>query len=216
MLEKEKREILHWGRQLLAGGLVRGTGGNLSVIDTSRTRVVITPSAVPYDSMQASDLVVCDQLGNVVEGRWKPSSEMNIHLGLYARRPDVGAVVHTHSVYATTLACLHREIPAVHYLVGFAGRKVPLAPYATFGTMALAENVAQTIGDVNAVLLANHGLVAVGPDLEQAFNTADQIEFVARIYYQTLTVEDPKILADEQMTEVLQKFANYTRQESSG
>jgi len=212
MLEKEKEELLYWGRELLTRGLVKGTGGNLSIIDGSRTHVVLTPSAVPYDRMQASDMVVCDLLGNVVEGRWKPSSEINIHLALYERRPDVGAVVHTHSVYATTLACLRLEIPAVHYLIGFAGRKVPLAPYATVGTVSLAETVARAIGDANAVLMANHGLVAVGSDLGSALNTADAIEFVARMYYQALTIGDPKILSDEEMTEVLKKFETYGQQ----
>ena len=209
MLEKEREELTYWGRELVARGLVKGSGGNLSAIDSSRTQIVLTPSAIPYDRMQASDMVVCDLAGRVVEGRWKPSSELNIHIALYARRPDVGAVVHTHSAYATTLACLHRDIPAVHYLIGFAGSRVPLAPYATVGSVALAENAADTIGECNAVLLANHGLVAVGSDLAAAFNTADAIEFVARMYYQTLVIGSPQIISDEEMAEVLQKFEEY-------
>lgn len=212
MLEKERRELLYWGRELLAQGLVKGTGGNLSVIDDSRTHIVVSPSAVPYDRMQTSDMVVCDLRGGIIEGRLRPSSELDIHIALYGCRPDVGAVIHTHSVYATTLACLRLEIPAVHYLIGFAGSKVPLAPYATVGTPALAESVAVAIGDSNAALMANHGLVAVGSDLASAFNTADAIEFVARMYYQALIIGDPVILSDEDMREVLLKFDTYGKQ----
>ncbi len=212
MLENEKKELLYWGRELLGRGLVKGTGGNLSVIGSSRSQVALTPSAIPYDRMQASDMVVCDLEGQVVEGRWKPSSEINIHLALYTRRPDVGAVVHAHSVYATTLACLRLDLPPVHYLIGHAGARVPLAPYATVGTPALAQTVADSIGDANAVLLANHGLVAVGPNLESAFNTADAIEFVARMYYQALVIGEPRLLSQEEMAEVLEKFETYGQQ----
>jgi L-fuculose-phosphate aldolase len=154
-------------------------------------------------------VVITDLDGQVLDGQYKPSSELGFHLALYRQRPDVNAVLHTHSVYATTMACLGWEIPAVHYLVGFSGHKVPLAPYATFGTPELARNVAAGIGDYNAVLLANHGLVAVGSDLGRAFNTAEEIELVARIYYQTKSVGNPVILPEEEMERVLEKFATY-------
>ncbi len=138
-----------------------------------------------------------------------PSSELGFHLSVYRTRPDVQAVVHTHSPYATTMACLGWEIPAVHYLVGFAGKKVPLAPYATFGTPELAGNVAEHIGGYNALLLANHGLLAVGGNMDAAFAAAEEIEFVARIYYQTLSVGKPVILPEEEMETVLEKFKTY-------
>jgi L-fuculose-phosphate aldolase len=148
-----------------------------------------------------------------VEGDGKPSSETGFHLALYNHREDVGGIVHTHSVYATTLACLNREIPPVHYLVGFAGPKVPVAPYATFGTDALARHVRQTMGtDYRAVLLANHGLVAVGEDLPRAFDTAEEIEFVARVYCQARAIGDPVLLDDAEMQKVITKFKSYGRQ----
>ncbi len=148
--------------------------------------------------------------GLAVEGAYKPSSELGFHLALYRQRPEVGAVVHTHSVYATTLACLGWELPAVHYLVGFAGRKVPVAPYATFGTDELAANVAATIGSqFNAALLANHGLVAVGGDMPAALNTAEEVEFVARIYYQAKCAGQPVLLSDREMAIVIEKFKTY-------
>ena len=173
--------------------------------------VLITPSAVAYADMTPEDIVECRPNGEVVRGKRRPSSELGFHLALYRHREDIGAVVHTHSVFATTLACMHREIPAVHYLVGFAGPKVPLAPYATFGTPALASAIVDTIGQSNAVLMANHGLVAVGADLAAAFNVAEEIELVARIYYQTLVAGEAKILSKQQMDEVMEKFKGYGR-----
>jgi L-fuculose-phosphate aldolase len=212
MLSQTKDQLLHFGREMIARGLTTGSGGNLSVLLRDKDRILITPSAVAYADMTPEDIVLCDRQGNVVRCARRPSSELGFHLALYNYREEIGAVVHTHSVYATTLACMHREIPAVHYLVGFAGHKVPLAPYATFGTPALAQAIIDTIGQSNAVLMANHGLVAVGPDLTAAFNVAEEIELVARIYYQTLVAGESKILNQQQMEEVLEKFKGYGRQ----
>ena len=204
-----KTQLVEYGRRLVASNLTTGSGGNLSCLDRDSGRLAITPSGMDYFAMAVEDIVICDRDGKKAEGRHEPSSELSFHLALYAHRPTIGAVVHTHSVFATTLACLHREIPAVHYLVGFAGKKVPLAPYATFGTPELARNIVAAIGDSNAVLLANHGLVTAAPDLPTAFNIAEEIELVARIYYQTLTAGEPKLLSDAQMDEVLEKFKTY-------
>jgi L-fuculose-phosphate aldolase len=213
---QDREELLHYGREMIARGLTTGSGGNLSVCARAEKRILVTPSGMEYLSMTPADMVACDDRGTVVEGSRRPSSELGFHVALYRHRADIGAIVHTHSVYATTLACLHREIPPVHYLVGFAGHKVPLAPYATFGTPALADAIIGTIGSSNAILLANHGLVTVGPDLKSAFNVAEEIELVARIYYQTLLVGDPKILSADQMDEVLLKFKDYGRQPAAG
>ncbi|MFZ1987391.1 MAG: class II aldolase/adducin family protein [Desulfatitalea sp.] len=212
MLSNAKEQLLHYGREMIARGLTTGSGGNLSLYLRPMNRFVITPSGMEYNAITAADLLVCDDQGRVVEGHRRPSSELGFHLALYHHRPEIGAVVHTHSVYATTLACLHREIPPVHYLVGFAGHKVPLAPYATFGTPALATAITDAIGDSNALLMANHGLVAVGQDLPTAFNVAEEIEFVARIYYQTLVAGSPQLLTKAQMDEALVKFKSYGRQ----
>lgn len=209
MPDTPQQALVHFGREMLARGLTTGSGGNLSIRERSRDRVWITPSGIPYMALTPRDMVACDGSGAVVTGARRPSSELDFHLALYRHRPDIGAVVHTHSVYATTLACMHREILPVHYLVGFAGPKVPLAPYATFGTPALARSITDTIGDHNAVLLANHGLVTVGATLAAAFDVAEEIELVARIYYQTLVAGEPRLLSDTQMAEVLEKFKHY-------
>ncbi|ABA90265.1 D-ribulose-1-phosphate/L-fuculose-1-phosphate aldolase [Syntrophotalea carbinolica DSM 2380] len=208
-IDKQREAILKYGRKMLTSQLTTGAGGNLSICDRTSGRVAISPSGIEYFDMKPEDVVITDLNGQVLEGKYKPSSELGFHLALYRERQDVNAVVHTHSVYATTMACLGWEIPAVHYLVGFSGYKVPVAPYATFGTDELAQNVAKGIGAYNAVLLANHGLVAVGSDIGRAFNTAEEIELVARIYYQTKAVGEPVILPDQEMERVLAKFATY-------
>ncbi|CAB5093428.1 Ribulose-5-phosphate 4-epimerase and related epimerases and aldolases [Olavius algarvensis associated proteobacterium Delta 3] len=112
-LHRRKESIVEYGRQLIASGLTTGTGGNLSILDPDQARILITPSGVAYDAMSPADVVVMDMDGGIIEGRRKPSSEWNFHVALYRKRPDIHAVVHTHSVYATTLACLHWEIPAL-------------------------------------------------------------------------------------------------------
>jgi L-fuculose-phosphate aldolase len=164
--------------------------------------------------MKPEDVVVIDPAGKIVDGSLKPSSEVNLHLGLLKARPEMNAVVHTHQVYATTLACLNWEIPAVHYLVGFSGNKVPLAPYATYGTPELAQNIIQAIGQYHACLMANHGIVTLGANLSEAFNVAEELELVARLYYQSMCIGAPKILSDQEMEVVTKKFATYGQPQS--
>lgn len=209
LLAETRRQIVEYGRRMLRAGLTTGSGGNLSVLSAPDNLIAISPSGLDYESTTVEDVVVVDRQGQKREGSRKPSSELDFHLALYAARPDIGAVVHTHSVYATTMACLHWEIPAVHYLVAFSGNKVPLAPYALFGSAELAEKVVSGIGSLNAVLLANHGLVAVGPGLAAAFNVADEIEFVARLYYQARSLGEPVLVNDDEMDRVIAKFAGY-------
>ena len=211
-LTEDREEIVRFGRRLLAAGLTTGTGGNLSILNSRNGLVSISPSGIEYGEMTADDVPVTDLDGRVVEGTRGPSSELEFHLALYRKRPDIRAVVHTHSVYATTMACLNWEIPAVHYLVAFSGRKVPLAPYATFGTPELARNIVESIGSYNAVLLANHGLVAVGETLAAAFAVAEEIELVARIYYQAKCIGEPVVLPEEEMSRVIHRFRSYGRQ----
>jgi L-fuculose-phosphate aldolase len=175
LLQKERSQIVRFGKKMIAARLTSGTGGNLSIFDRDRGLIAISPSGVEYDAMAPSDVPIVDRDGAAVDGSRKPSSELDFHRSLYRTRADIRAVVHTHSVYATTMACLHWEIPAVHYLVAFSGHKVPLAPYATFGTPELARYVAESIGECNALLLANHGLVAVGANLDTAFAVAEEI-----------------------------------------
>ena len=215
VMEAERAAVVRYGRAMVDAGLTTGTGGNVSCRSADGDLVAISPSGVPYGELEPREVVVVDLAGERVEGDCKPSSELGFHLALYRHRADVGGVVHTHTVYATTLACLNWELPAVHYLVGFAGQKVPVAPYATFGSEALARHVRDTMGSAyNAVLLANHGLVAVGADLSRAFDTAEEIEFVARVFCQAKAIGDPVTLDAAEMRRVIEKFKTYGRQES--
>jgi L-fuculose-phosphate aldolase len=214
-LETERNTIVRFGLKLVESGLTTGTGGNLSIINRDSGQVAVTPSGIDYAILRPEDVVLIDLDGNIQDGDYKPSSELGFHLSVYHQRQDVQAMVHTHSPYATTMACLGWEIPAVHYLVGFAGKKVPLAPYATFGTPELARNVAENIGEYNVLLLANHGLLAVGRNMDAAFAAAEEIEFVARIYYQTQSIGKPVILPEEEMDIVVEKFKNYGQKKMS-
>ena len=212
LLSEERKTVAHYGKKLITTGLVKGTGGNISLVNRAKTLMAITPSGVDYDQVDPEDVVVVDMDGKRVEGHLNASSELAFHLALVKQRPDIKAVVHTHSDFATALACLRWELPAVHYLIGSAGSVVPLAPYATFGTQALADGICQTIGDGNAVLLANHGLVTVGVNLKQAFSTAEYVEYVAKIYLMTKSVGTPVLLNMEEMRAVIEKLENYGKQ----
>ena len=216
ILEEARRSLVAYGRKLIDSGLTRGTGGNLSLYDRARGLWAISPSGLDYYAVEADDIVVLDGKGFVVEGLARPSSEWELHLDVYRRRPDVAAVVHTHSPFATVLACLGWEIPAIHYLVGFAGRKVAVAPYATFGTAELARLTAMALGESGAVLMAHHGLLAVGKDLDRAFNVAEEIEFVAEIYWRSQAVGGGPLLSDEAMTAALERFGDYGPRPKTG
>lgn len=209
LLEQERNRIIHFGKKLATSNLTTGTGGNLSIANRKENLAAISPSGIDYFQIRPENVAVVNMAGEIQDGNSKPSSELGFHLELYNTRTDVQAVVHTHSVYASTIACLHWELPAVHYLVGFSGNKVPLAAYATYGTKKLARNVVEGIGSYNAVLLANHGLVTVGANMDAAFATAEEIELVAQIYYQAKNVGQPVVLPDEEMEIVIEKFKKY-------
>jgi len=209
LLESERLDIVHHAAKLLRAGLTTSTSGNLSVVHRERGLVAISPSGIAHDRLQPEDIVIFDGRGQVVAGELQPSSEIALHRALYGARSDIGAIVHTHSVYATTFACLDQEIPAVHYSIAHAGDRVPVAPYALFGTEELARNVAETIGGHNAVLVRNHGLVAVGSTLAAAFTCAEEIEFVARIWFQARVIGNPVLLSASEMARVQAAFKNY-------
>ena len=211
-LQEEREAIVAYCQKMITSRLTTGTGGNISICNRARGEVAMTPTGIDYFEMKAADVVIMSLSGEIIEGNVKPSSEAEMHLALYKRRDDISAVVHTPSVFATTIACLRWELPPVHYLIGFSGKKVPLASYATYGTPELAQNVAKAIGNYNAVLLANHGLVAVGETLSRAFSTAEEIELVSEIYYRTKSIGEPVILSEEEMENVLRKFGSYGKQ----
>ena len=166
-----REEVVRVARLLRARGLAIGTSGNVGARLTDG-RIAITPATMDYDDMTPDDVVIVNSDGSPSEGHRQPSSELRIHLGIFGARPDVGGIVHSHSPYATAYAAARREVPAVHYvlalLVGPGRDTLRVAPYATFGTEALARNVVAALGHDQAVLLANHGAIAVAGSLRSA------------------------------------------------
>lgn len=209
LLKKERELVCEYAVKALKNGLIKGTGGNISILDRSSGLLALTPSGVDYDTMRPEDVVVLDLGGNVIEGALAPSSELDMHIECYNKRRDVNAVVHTHSFFACTLACLGWKIEPVHYLIGYAGTAVEVAPYRRFGTAELAKVSVDVMGDRNAVLLGNHGLLSVGGNIGYAFNTAEETEFVAGIYYHCRIAGDPVLLPEEEMQEIVPIFKTY-------
>jgi|LSQX01.1.fsa_nt_gb L-fuculose-phosphate aldolase len=215
LMEKERQDIIYYSQKMAESGLTKGTGGNISVYDRELGYVAITPSAVDYDELQPEDIAIVKLDGTQVEGDYLPSSEKDMHLLCYKKRDDIQAVVHTHSLYAIIMACLHEEIPPVHYLIGFAKGRVKCIPYYPFGSMELAIAASEGLEDKNAVLLGNHGLLAVGGDVKHAYSVAEIIEFVAEIYYKTSLKGAPQILSDDDMEEVYRRFDAYRKSKPS-
>jgi L-fuculose-phosphate aldolase len=211
-----RADLVSCGRTLLARGLLSQTSGNLS-IRVSPGEVCITPSGMEYDRLEPADMVLTGTDGKLREGRHTPSSETPLHCLVYASRPDISAIVHTHSPYATTLAILGLPIPAVHYMIARARTtQIEVASYATYGTDALAQNVRDAFAaPALAVLLANHGLVAGGATLQEAADVAEAMEMLARLYCQALAVGTPRVLSPDQMAEVMAKYEQRRQAQSA-
>lgn len=198
-------------RSLTTQGLNRGTSGNIGV--RLKTSFLITPSGVPADELSPEAMVEMDFSGATV-GPGKPSSEWRFHRDIFVARAEIGAVVHTHSRYATTLACLQREIPAFHYMIARAGGdSVRCTPYAIFGSQALSDLALQALENRKACLLGNHGLIALGFDLADALAMAVEVESLCEQYWSALQLGEPKLLSGRQMQAVLEKFKDYGRRQ---
>jgi L-fuculose-phosphate aldolase len=198
-------------RRMAETGLVSGTSGNVSA-RTAEGEVLITPSGLDYAAMEPGDVVVVDLDGRLLEGKLQPSSETPMHIGIYRVRPPVAGIVHTHSPYATTLACLGWEIPPVHYMLAMLSEdgRVPVAPYATYGTDQLARAASETLGAAHkACLLQNHGTVAIGRSPSEAFSRSVVLEDMAGLYYRAMLAGEPVVLEPGEMAEVAQKITNY-------
>lgn len=203
-----RRQVIDTCRQLEARGLNQGTSGNVSVRCGSDPAAgfFLTPTNLAYDRMVPAD-VVHVALDGRCSGRCRPSSELPFHLAIMRQRRDAIAVIHTHSTHATTIACLRKEIPAVHYLVGlFGGATVRCAEYATFGSPELSANLLRALAGRRAALMANHGLVVLGADLRQALSLTAEAETLATLYWRALCAGRPTILSATEMSGVLQKF----------
>ncbi|MUK87469.1 L-fuculose-phosphate aldolase [Ornithinibacillus sp. L9] len=210
LLVNERKKIIEYGKKLLDTGLTVGTGGNISIFDKESGYMAITPSGIEYHKLKDEDIVIMDLYGNVVEGTLKPSSEHQMHSIVYQNRFEANAMIHTHALYATTVSCLNKDLPAVDYLVAHAGGpNVRCAKYATYGTKELAENALAAMKERKAVLLANHGINVIGNNLDEAFAITEQLEFCARLYWQASAIGLPVILPKEEMEMMVGRFQNY-------
>lgn len=206
-----REEVARIARQMIFSGLVTGTSGNVSA-RTPEGDVLITPSGLDYGQLEPGNIVLVDLEKNVLEGALEPSSETPMHTGIYCARPQVDAVVHTHSRFATTLACLGLEIPPVHYMLTTLSQdgRIPLAPYATYGTEELAGYASEALGEShNACLLQNHGTITVGASAEEAFSRTVVLEEMAEVYYRARLAGEPVLLSPEQVEEVAAKITDY-------
>ncbi|WP_170291790.1 class II aldolase/adducin family protein [Heliobacterium mobile] len=194
-------EILHYGRLLITKGLVTGSGGNISHRLPEGNKILITPSGMSYDKLVLDDLVVLDiASGEVVSGHRKPSIEQGMHRAIYLHRPDVNAVIHCHSKYATAVATTRKDFPpALDNMVTFFGGGVKTARHAAIGTPELAKHVIEALGDAPVALLANHGSVAVAKRLDQAFTLAELLEECAMVYLLSFLAGGPVVLTDEEV-----------------
>jgi L-fuculose-phosphate aldolase len=184
-----------------------GKSGNVSA--RTEAGFLITASGMAYDAMNPEDIVAMS-LGGEAAGARAPSSEWRFHRDIYVDRADAGAIVHAHSPFATTLACLARGIPAFHYMVAVAGGSdIRCAPYATFGTQALSDNALAALRGRSACLLANHGMIAIGATLDGALALAIEVEALAEQYWRALQIGAPNLLSNEEMNVVLEKFKTY-------
>lgn len=207
-----RQEIIDTALAMSSEGLSPGTSGNVSARHDGG--MLITPTGMAYEELIPEDIVFIDQKGVSAEGARKPSSEWRFHLSAYEARPEANAIVHTHSHFATSLACTRKVIPAFHYMVAVAGgNDIPLAGYATFGTPELATAVAVALKNRNACLMANHGQLACGETLGAALSLAREVETLAAQYVAALQIGEPHILDDEEMSRVLKRFASYGQQE---
>jgi L-fuculose-phosphate aldolase len=200
ILESEREQVAAVSRRLAAEGLVLGTSGNVSA--RGGDEVAITPTGAVLAELEPEQVTVVDMAGEHVEGELAPTSELDLHLGVY-RRYDAGAVVHTHAPMATALSCVLDELPCVHYGMLELGGTVPVAPYATFGTPELADLVLDALEGRRAALMANHGAIVHAGDLDEALKLALLLEWACTVYWRAAALGAPRVLGAEEREAVV-------------
>ena len=208
MTQRLRDELVKTARRMSDLGLTPGMSGNVSV--RSPNGLLVTPSGLPYADMVADDLVEVRPDGSSRPGQRAPSTEWRLHLDILGARQDVEAIVHTHSLFCTTISTLRRPIPAIHYMVVLAGSDaIPCADYATFGSPELALNAVTALRGGSACLLANHGMVALGGTLAEALRLAAEVETLASQYWHAAQIGAPHVLDGQELGRVRQRFAEY-------
>jgi L-fuculose-phosphate aldolase len=209
-------EVIDTALSMNATGINHGKSGNVSTravnIQGDTEGFLITPTGIDYETVQAEQIVFVNMDG-VYSGEVLPSSEWQFHRDIYVARPEIHSIVHTHSIFATTLASHHRDIPPFHYMIAIAGgRNIRCAPYATFGTAELSEAAVKSLEGRVACLLAQHGVIACGQNLKKALGLAIEVEVLAKMYWHALQLGEPPHLSDDEMARVLEKFKTYGQQ----
>lgn len=204
-----REKIIESCLRLEAEGLNQGRSGNISV-RLGPAGFLITPSGISYDQMEPADIVSVDLETGQCAGNRRPSSELPFHLAIMRARIDADVVMHTHAEHATAVACLRKDLPAVHYAVAlFGGGDIRCASYATFGTEELSGHVLKSLEGRRGALMANHGLVVLGRDLDQAFELTREAETIAKIYLHALAAGTPVILPDDEMRRIVERFRDF-------
>lgn len=205
-----RKQVIATALRMNALGINRGKSGNVST--RWKNGFLVTPSGRPYEETKPGDIVFIDDKAKA-KGKRAPSSEWRFHFDIYQRKGEVNAVVHTHSSFATTLACLAMAVPSFHYMVAVAGgNSIRCAPYATFGTQMLSDNALNALDGRKACLLANHGMITTGENLKSALALAVEVEALCEQYWRALQIGSPNILSDEEMAVVVDKFKTYNTQ----
>jgi len=207
-----RENLLNITNKLLTAGLNHGASGNCSFRD--KESFLITPTGIDSSKLTTDMMVRMSLSGNLPhpESKYQPSSEWQFHQAILEKYPEINAVIHTHSVFASSLSVLGQDIPAFHYMIAVAGGdSVRCAPYAMFGTKELSDNILEAIRDRKACLISNHGLVAIGEDLNEAFDIAEEVEHLSRLFMEAKKIGEPILLSDKQMKEVLNRFNSYGR-----
>ncbi len=211
LLYEERKKIIEICLKMKKKNLTNGTSGNVSIFNRELNIVAITPTGEPYDTLVPNDISIVNLSGELLEGK-KPTTELEMHLINYRNRSDISAIIHAHTIYATTMSCLRKTLPAIDYMIAIGGDKdVLCAKYATYGSLELAENAYISMKDRYAVLLANHGINTAGQSIEQAYNILVQIEYVAQLYILSSQIGNPVILDDNEMKKIVTRFKNYSR-----
>lgn len=211
LLENERAEVAETCRDLARAGLVKGTSGNVSVrcgADDDRDLVAISPGSVPYDELAPRDVCVVGLDGAVVEATRSPSSELRMHLGVYART-NARATVHSHSPYASVLSTLVDELPAIHYMIVTLGGPVRVTDYHLFGSAELAEAAGESLDGRHAVILGSHGGMTIGKSLPEAFQRSVTLEWLCGLYYRAKLFGTPRIMTPEQLDAVAAQMRHY-------
>lgn len=207
-----RKKVIATCLRMNAEGINQGTSGNISV--RTEEGFLITASGVPYDKMKPEHIVQMDLDGGY-EGDYLPSTEWRMHMDIFRHRPEAQAIVHTHSIHATALACLRKDIPPFHYMIGVGGgTTIRCSDYAEFGTQALSDTMLKALENRSACLLANHGLIVFGPNLDKALWLAGEVETICHQYWCALQAGTPVMLDEKQMVSVLARFKTYGKQPS--